>query len=417
MRILWFSPTSACYSCKENASKYNGGGWLESLQHEILKQNDMSLGISFCMNGQPHKSTQHGITYYPISHHTKNTKEKILDILNYKDVKRDEIIWPYYIDKFKEIITDFKPDIIEVFGSELYIGLATIAAKEMNIPCCLHVQGILSLYIYSFMPPGVSKLNYYFCGGLKNIFSKFQYITYWRRSCHREKHILKNVPHVLGRTEWDKQAMDILAPQAAYHYCGEILRETYYQEKERHIPEKLTIVTTISNSSYKGFDLILKIANILKNIIKLDFTWKVFGNIDTHLAENITGINHKDVNVHLCGVANAEQIRETLLNCTLYCHPSYIENSSNSIGEAQILGVPVVATNVGGTSSMIQHGITGLLFPATEPYSALYYILQIYHSKNNDLANNAKKLALKRHNRKDIVTNLLQIYKDIIYNK
>ena len=252
---------------------------MSSLQQEIIKQSDITLGICFCMDGQPKKVEQKGTTYYPIPNHKKTVKDKILDLIHHKDVTRDEILWPYYINKFKEVIDDFRPDIIEVFGSELYMGLAVIAAKELSIPCCLHVQGILSLYIYSFLPPGMSERDYCLSQGIKKVYNKFQYLTYWKRSVYREKAILQAVPHVIGRTEWDKVAMSILAPQAKYHYGGEILRPCFYEPGIRSIPQRAVITTTSSNASYKGFDLVLKIAKIFNNEMHRSFTWNVYGNI------------------------------------------------------------------------------------------------------------------------------------------
>lgn len=413
MRVLWFTNTPCEYKSPEG---YGGGGWLIALQNEIRKQPDITLGICFCMDEQPWKVEQQGATYYPISNYKKKTIDKIIDIIHYKDVSRDEILWPYYINKFKEVIDDFRPDIIEVFGSELYMGLATIAAKDLNIPCCLHVQGILSLYIYSFLPPGMSERDYCLSQGIKKVYNKFQYLTYWKRSVYREKAILQAVPHVIGRTEWDKVAMSILAPQAKYHYGGEILRPCFYEPGIRSIPQRAVITTTSSNASYKGFDLVLKIAKILKNEMHMDFTWNVYGNIAPLFFEKLTGINHKDVNVHLCGVASAEELKEALLNSSLYCQPSYIENSPNSVAEAQILGLPVVATNVGGTSSMVKHGKTGYLYPATDPYMAAFYIKYLIDNfkENMELGDYAHRVASLRHDKNIVVKQLLGTYDKIL---
>ena len=298
MRVLWFTNTPCNY---QNYIGYGGGGWLTALQDELCKRKDISLGVSFCMDGQACKVEQAETVYYPVQYYRKSIQEKLLDIIHIKDYRRDECAWAYYINNFKKVIEDFKPDVIEVFGSELYIGLATIAAKQLSIPCCLHVQGILSLYIYIFLTPGMSKWSYYLSNGLKNIYTNMQYIAYWKRSCYREKNILKAVPHVIGRTEWDKKAMEMLAPQAKYHYGGEILRACFYNHSERKLPSRAVISTTISNATYKGYDLLLKIANILKNELYLEFEWNVYGNVNPQTAELITNIKHKDVNVNIYG--------------------------------------------------------------------------------------------------------------------
>ena len=413
MRVLWFTNSPCGYTA--NGGK-GGGGWMIALQNEIVKQDDVILGISFCMDGQPAKDEQGGVTYYPVPSHVKSKKDKIIDLINYKDVTRDEILWPYYISHFKRVIEDFKPDVVEVFGSELYTGLGAVAAKELNIPCVLHLQGILSLYIYAFLPPMVSERSFCFSEGIKNAYSNFQLLTYWKRSCHREKAILKAVNHVIGRTEWDKNALEVLNPDAKYHWGGEILRSCFYEDGRHNIPEKVVITTTSSGASYKGFDIILKVANILKNECRLDFEWNVYGNVSPKFFEKFTGIRHDEVNVNLKGIASAEQLRDAMLNSTLYFQPSYAENSPNSVAEAQMMGIPVVATNVGGTSSMVEHGKSGFLFPATDPYMAAYYIMKIAKDiqLNFKIGNYGQDVARKRHNKENIVSNLIDTYKKVI---
>ena len=176
------------------------------------------------------------------------------------------------------------------------------------------------------------------------------------------------------------------------------------------------ITTTISHPPYKGFDLVLKTAYILKVEMGLDFEWNVFGNVSPKFWEKHTGINHNDVNVVLCGVASAQVLRESLLQSALYFHPSYVENSPNRVAEAQILGTPVVATNVGGTSSMIEHNKTGLLFPATDPYMGVSCILNIIEKPDwgANIGNAAKEKAILRHDKKKIIEELITTYNQII---
>lgn len=415
MRVLWFT-NSPCNYGKGNS--YNGGGWMTALQDGITTSNisaeeSIELGISFVMNDQPERVEQGEVTYYPVPLAVKSMKDKILDALHPNDVHRDKVLWTHYISHFKRVIDDFQPDVIEIFGSELYMGLASFAT---NKPCVLHIQGLLSQYIHIFLPPGVSRMKYIFKDGIAKAWENWQFLNYWNRSVYREKSILKNVNHVIGRTDWDRQLMAILNPHAQYHYGGEILRAEFYAKQERQIPQKLTIVSTISLPPYKGYDLLLKIAKILNEEVKIDFEWKVYGNVDPRLAESLTKIKHGHVNVKLCGVASAMQLKEAILNATVYVHPSYTENSPNSICEAQILGAPVVATNVGGTNSLVEDGKSGLLFPATDPYIGVAHILRLYKDKQANIAigNNAKNIALLRHDKRTIVKQLIQTYKDVM---
>lgn len=421
MRILWITATAGNYQSPHSCGgSYNGGGWISSMQNELAKCDDIKLGIAFCRNGEPAKVEQDGVVYYPIPHHTKSKKDKILDLFRLNDATRDEVLWPYYEQKFKEVIEDFKPDVIHIFGSELYHGLAARVAG--NIPMALHIQGLLSLSIYIYLPPSVSKWQYYMSGkGLKGKYHNYQYLAYWHRSVHREKAILKAVPHVIGRTDWDRQALAVLNPKAKYHYGGEILRDVFYEKKDRQIPKDRPVIsTTISFPTYKGYDVILKVANILKNEIGMDFEWNVYGNVQPDFMEKHTGLKHDNLNVNLKGVASAEQLRDALVNSTLYFHSSYIENSPNSVGEAQLIGVPVVASRVGGTDSMVEHGKTGFLYPVTDPYMAAYYIKRLVENQkeNISMGKAAREVALVRHDKQAIVENLLKIYDEItMYNK
>lgn len=412
MRVLWFTNTPCNYLSRNNGG-YNGGGWLSSLESELVKQDDIELGICFCQNDQPFKVEQNGVTYYPVPRHQKQLSDKIIDIIRYKDVRRDEILWEHYKDVFKRAIDDFKPDVIQIFGSELYMGLATFVA---SCPVVLHIQGLLSLSIYIFLPAGISKSSYLLQDwNPKHIYDRFQLYVYWRRSCYREQEVLRHTKHVIGRTQWDELATKILNPQREYHYGGEILRKEFYEEHERVIPDKLTIVTTSSSSMYKGFDYVLQTANILKNVMHLDFEWLVYGNVNPTFQQKFTGLQHKNLNIILMGVASAATLCESINNATVYFQPSYIENSSNSVCEAQLLGVPVVATNVGGTASLIEEGKTGFLIPTNDPYTAAYRIVQLYTNAklNNKIGLQAKMAAQKRHNKQDIVNEILNVYREL----
>lgn len=255
--------------------------------------------------------------------------------------------------------------------------------------------------------------------GLKGKYHNYQYLAYWHRSVHREKAILRAVPHVIGRTNWDCQALAVLNPKAQYHYGGEILRDVFYEEKERRIPIKPVITSTISFPTYKGYDVILKVANILKNEMHLDFEWNVFGNVQPDFMEKHVGLKHKDLNINLRGVASAEDIRDALLGSTLYFHPSYVENSPNSVGEAQLTGIPVVASRVGGTDSMVEHGKTGFLYPVTDPYMAAYYVGRMIDDKeeNVTIGKQAREVAKVRHDKGKIVEELLRTYHQIMQDK
>lgn len=51
----------------------------------------------------------------------------------------------------------------------------------------------------------------------------------------------------------------------------------------------------------------------------------------------------------------------------VFVHPSRMEGMSNAVLEAMAVALPVVATAVGGTPEIVEHGVTGLLVPPAAP--------------------------------------------------
>ena len=411
MRILWFTNSPSCYAASRNS--YNGGGWIASAEKMFHSVDGLELAVSFALDGQPFKSESNGVCYYPIpSPKISKITKYIKDTFGGEEYERKS--WEYWIGYFEKIIADFKPDLIHVWGSEMYFGLVH---KITNLPIVLHIQGVLNPYLNAYLPPFVSWKQYRWQSlSPKKLAINLRMRRLWQRGSIREKEIFGGIKNFLGRTSWDERIAYVLNPKSRYFHVDEILRDSFYQTKSREIPDRLTIVTTISQPLYKGFDLVLKTAKLLKENLKLDFEWKCFGNINPAFVEKIVGIQHQDVNVKLMGVATQNQLAAAELEATLYFHPSYIDNSPNSLCEAQMLGLPVIATNVGGITTLVDEGETGFLVPSNDPYQAAYLIEKLHIDKalNKTFGENARTIALKRHSPESVKSQILGVYREVL---
>lgn len=425
MKVLWFTNNKSNYvpshQMEGGIDGYNGGGWIASAEKLIKTSTEIELAVSFIMDGQPEKVVQDGVTYYPMRNPVRaSIKERAMKFLRaisgYNILDYEKSLWQPFIDGYQKVIKDFNPDVIHVWGSEREYGLV---AGYTQIPVILHVQGILRPVLNAFLPPCVSWHNYKFVSfNPSRLASNLMNKSLMEMAAYRESVIMKNIKYYLGRTEWDRRIINVYCENAKYFVVNEVLRDEFYTSEARLVPEKLTIITTIGRPLYKGFDLVLKTAKLLKEEYKLEFEWNCYGNIEPEVIQRNTGINPSDVNVRLLGVANAATLKEAELNASMYVHSSYIDNSPNSICEAQMLGLPVVTTNVGGIPSLIKDGVTGYLVPPNDPYQMAYCIKSLFMDKdlNVKMGILAKDEAISRHSKKLIKEQILRVYQSIVQN-
>jgi len=121
-------------------------------------------------------------------------------------------------------------------------------------------------------------------------------------------------------------------------------------------------------------------------------------------------------NVCFTGILNEDRMIEYYLSSNVYLSSSSIENSSNSICEAMLLGMPIVASFVGGTPSLIENRKEGLLYPFNEPYMAAAMISTIFSNDQFaiNMGENARRRALINHDKGKNYNDLIKIYMDII---
>ena len=111
-----------------------------------------------------------------------------------------------------------------------------------------------------------------------------------------------------------------------------------------------------------------------------------------------------------------KEILNRLLKTNVFVLPSVIENSSNSLAEAMLLGMPCVAANTGGTMDILEHKKEGFLYPYTEPAICAEYINRFLSDEKLciEYGKNAREKALVRHNPEKNVRDIIEIYQDVM---
>ena len=226
--------------------------------------------------------------------------------------------------------------------------------------------------------------------------------------------------YFLGRTEWDRNIVKYYSPGSLYFHVPEMIKPSVYEaagQWKYHAGERIRLFSLSSGDDRKGNEILLRTADILKNVLHLDFEWRVAGSKDFFPTfEKRTGISHEDVGIRLLGMIGSAEIIEEMKSADLFIHPSIMDNSPHAVCEAQLIGLPVIASNVGGVPDLVEKGKTGFLYPYNEPHTLAFLIANVYpdEEKLTAISKTAVKTARERHDPERIALTLFQTYQSII---
>jgi glycosyltransferase involved in cell wall biosynthesis len=413
MKVLWFSNTPA------NGEEILGnsvirGGWLKSLDRAISDKVELHVAFDYPKYFEPFEHA--GVHYYPIC--KKNWKLEIVKKLLSGDYV-DERDLPVYLS----IIKAASPDIIHIHGSENPFGCII---GQTVVPIVLSIQGSQTVILHKYFS-GIEKK--YLTGRqfdtsslIALVFEKSFKSAYreYKKAQQRELRNIKKCTYFIGRTDWDRRLSSVLVPGSKYFHNDEVLRDGFYAGMWNKAPvKKITIQSTIGINLFKGLETLCE-ALFELNAIGVNVEWRVAGisinDVIVKIVKRKLGNRFPLRGLILQGNLNEENLIINLLEADLYVTPSHIENSPNNLCEAMILGLPCIATFVGGTGSLLKDKVEGILIQDGDPWSMAGGILELIN--NPDIAREygakARIRALKRHNKNNIVLELINIYSSVI---
>ena len=356
-----------------------------------------------------------GITYVPIQ-------------LDYSLKERLSLRWSWDVNAAKliprmvSIVEAYRPDLIHVFGVEWPFGLI---AEHVDIPVVIHIQGALIPYCNANFPPGYCARDCLAAIPWWNIKSRIGYRlrmkkeASWRRI---EEKTWRAVGNYMGRTAWDKTLSSVLHPGRRYFHVEEAIRPSFMNPETLvwtgGSSKRIRLVTTGCSTFWKGPDMLLKTAHILMDS-GVDFEWLVAGEMPPVLKRTVEkheGMKYEDNQVRFLGYVDPDALVRLLTEATLYVHTAYVENSPNSICEAQLLGVPVISTNVGGIPSLLENGKEGILVPANDPWQMAGAIRGLTEDRERmeAFSKASRARALVRHNKNNVLSGLMACYSALI---
>lgn len=330
---------------------------------------------------------------------------------------------------WKKICSELRPSIIHIHGTEFAHGLACMRACP-NEKYIVSMQGFASA-VAKYYYAGISLIDIFKNITLRDLLRFDTIYQAKRKFAFRgmlESEYFKRAKHAIGRTDWDYAYSKSLNPEISYHHCNDTLRDVFYGD-EKWVPKK-TICPTIflSQATYpiKGLHIVLKAVGLIRgnfpsvkiriagtSIVKQENIGDVFrlsgyGKYIKSLVRDL-GLSS---NIEFTGPLTDTQMVNEYLNATTFICPSSIENSPNSLAEAQILGVPIIASYVGGVPNMVAHNDTGLLYRFEDVEVLAELITKVFNDEDLvlRLSESGIAVAQRRHNPKENLYKLMQIY-------
>lgn len=384
MNVLWIAPypIEAAKSNSQILSSH-AAPWITSLAEGV--KNDISLTIiSFSNKIEKNISfTNLGIHFFfiKIPH----------PIFEFPLLFKGTLL---ALKRFSKNFSYEEFDLIHIHGTEHQYATAV---KNIQIPKVISIQGLLHK-TYKFN----NSLNY-------NFFS-------WRILKRTEIREIENNKNFICRTHWDMKNIARLNKEPVIHENWELLRPEFFIDAFNYTSYNLVYIGGLVQ--IKGInEMLLAFKTIIGVNSKYSLT--ICGHGNTKKLQRLLKINglldFKD-KISFLGKLNAKELVKLYKKSFCLIHPTYIDNSPNSVCEAQVSGLPVIASDVGGVSSLIKHKESGILVQRYQYREIAESVLLL---KNNKylyflISKNGRRIARLRHAPESIIENTLSIYQKII---
>ena len=412
MKIMWLCNTLIeSVAADINFGAQKPESWITATYNGIRSRDNFSLFYLFPFKQNGNLEFKRG-NFYFASYVQKN---------DFSYEKKQE-------KRFETLIKIFHPDVIHIFGTECPHTLAMLKV------CCrlgiedrvvVSIQGLVSKCLGTACLPTKAILRFTFRDFLRldNVYLRIRKL---KKRGKYEKRSIELSKNIVGRTDWDYACTNEINNNSTYYCCNETLRNSFYMSKwSLNTCETNSIFVSQSNYHIKGFHLMLEaMPSILKEYpnahlyttgidpLKMSFKQKIRQSYYNRYLGHLIKRFHLRNKVTFLGYLNEKEMCDRLLQSHVFVSCSSIENSPNSLGEAMLLGVPSVASDVGGVNSMMSHGIEGFLYPADEPYMISHYIKRIFANPSiaNTLSANSRKRAEITHNQDKNLKRIIEIY-------
>jgi glycosyltransferase involved in cell wall biosynthesis len=199
-------------------------------------------------------------------------------------------------------------------------------------------------------------------------------------------------------------------------HVDQIIQQTDQIARIPRADGRLVIICPARLVPYKGQRYLLEaLADLAK--VRDDFLC-LFAGDGAQRAELEALSQQLNVQDHVQFLGNRNDIYSLLKQADIFVLPSLVENHSLAVMEAQIIGLPVIATRVGGNPELLSHLHTGVLVEPRNREELFQAILLLLNDEalRNKLSHNSKTWARKYWRPDYMIERTLELYKQVREN-
>lgn len=406
MRILWITHEPIRQSVLESGS--SSGFWKEALYHLLQAEKDLKISLAYPGTGS-------------------SNPEKGVYTFRYRNSPLFTDLPAVTRGDLHAIIRQCRPDLVHVHGTEIPYGLL---AASSEVPFVISLQGFISEWypaILGDLPlPVLQRLRTWKERILRNGLTDMH--RQWYHNAAAEIRCVQANRYFIGRTEFDHDFVRKHQPDATLFTGNELLREDFYQAQwqlaniNRH-----SIYTSSFSNPVKGFHVLLEALPYLRKefpgvrvlvpgSISPRSTSAITGTANNRIVDHLIRKHGLQDHIQFCGKLDGVQIARILEQTHVFVLPSFMENSSNALGEAMVTGTPVVSTHCGGTPSIVRHAQNGLVFRRGDAWDLAQKIGELFRDDEQaqQLATAGRSFGRRFHDPAEIRNQYKHIYQSII---
>ncbi|MFT4696368.1 MAG: glycosyltransferase involved in cell wall biosynthesis [Urechidicola sp.] len=292
-------------------------------------------------------------------------------------------------------------------------GLKYLKQKEFSINL-IHVNVLIDAGFIALVLNYLKKIPYVITEH-SSIFSPLNPITYSKflkplikKTIQRSKYILP-VSNELGVN------MRKISSVVPYKKIPNVVDENLFKLPDQRVGERNIKFLHISSfAKLKNIDGILSVIKKL-SLQRTDFSITIAGDGDLEEIKNMAkekSIRRDYINFY--GTMNETEIAKIFRLHDVFVLFSDYENLPCVLLEAQMCGMPLIATNVGGVSEILSNEQDGILIEAGDEDGLLNSLNQMIDNIDKYNPSLIRERAIKQYSEKAVTDNFIEIYKDVL---